>query len=139
MNIEKRSSLIKLSLLFVLLLSGLANGQETTGGIEGVVKDPAGALVPNVTVTTTSARSAATGTTTTGIGYGFRRTVTTNDEGFQVKFFKPDGTGPFYALLPHGSFPGRPLVRTYNPDERGGRHESWWSWHPDITGKTGEF
>lgn len=65
--------------------------------------------------------------------------MTTNDEGFRVKFFKPDGTGPFYALLPHGSFPGRPLVRTWNPDERGGQHKSWWQTHPDITGKTGEF
>lgn len=92
MKIEKWNSLIKLGLMFVLLLSYSAYGQETTGGIEGSVKDSAGALVPNVTVTITSARGAVTGTTTTGVGSGFRRTVTTNEEGFFRVLQVPPGT-----------------------------------------------
>ena len=59
-----------------------AFGQETSGSIEGTVKDPAGALVPNVALTITNAKAVASGTTTTGAGAGFRRTSTTNDEGF---------------------------------------------------------
>ena len=66
----------------VLCLSVVSFGQETTGSIEGTVKDPTGALVPNVSLTVTSAKATATGTTTTGIGAGFKRTITTNDEGF---------------------------------------------------------
>lgn len=66
----------------VLTTSALASGQETTGSIEGSVKDAAGALVPSLSVTITNAKAAASGTTTTGIGAGFRRTITTNEEGF---------------------------------------------------------
>jgi hypothetical protein len=76
----------------VLTTCSLAFGQETTGSIEGTVKDAAGALVPNVTLTITSAKAAASGTTTTGIGGGFRRTVTTNDEGFFRVLQVPPGT-----------------------------------------------
>src|SRR5688572_9779904 len=66
----------------VLTVCSIAFGQETTGGIEGTVKDPAGALVPSVTLTVTNAKAAASATTTTGIGSGFTRTITTNEEGF---------------------------------------------------------
>ena len=52
----------------VLATCSFAFGQETTGSIEGTVKDSAGALVPNVTLTITNARATASGTTTTGIG-----------------------------------------------------------------------
>ena len=68
------------SLAVVLFVSAIGLGQETTGGIEGTVKDANGAVVPNVTVTITN--SAQTPTGTTGTGAGFRRTVTTNEEGF---------------------------------------------------------
>ena len=71
--------------MLMLLVSCLAHsalGQETTGSIEGTVKDAAGAVVPNVTITITTAKSTATGTTTTGTGAGFRRTITSNGEGF---------------------------------------------------------
>ena len=64
-------------LVAVILVAG-AFGQETTGGIEGQVKDTAGALVPNVTLTVTDTTRAGTGTTTIGVGSGFRRTITTN-------------------------------------------------------------
>lgn len=90
MRIEKWISL--LSLMFVLLISNSAYGQETAGGLEGTVRDSAGGLVPNVTVTVTSARSTASGTTTTGVGSGFRRTVTTNGEGFFRLLQVPPGT-----------------------------------------------
>jgi hypothetical protein len=65
----------------IIFVSAIAMGQETTGGIEGTVKDANGAVVPNVTVTITNAAQASTGTTT-GSATGFRRTVNTNEEGF---------------------------------------------------------
>jgi len=79
-------------LSLVFCLSATAFGQETTGGIEGYIKDPAGAVVPNVTVTITSSSETASGTTTTGAGAGFRRTITTNDEGFFRVLQVPPGT-----------------------------------------------
>lgn len=73
----------RLALLAAIILTvcSFAFGQETTGNIEGTVKDSAGALVPNVEVTITNARTVASGTTTTGIGGGFKRNTTTNEEG----------------------------------------------------------
>lgn len=79
-----------LSLAFCLATT--AFGQETTGGIEGFVKDATGAVVPNVTITVTSAKANASGTTTTGTGAGFRRTITTNAEGFFRALQVPPGT-----------------------------------------------
>lgn len=66
----------------LLLCAGFALAQETTGSIEGTVKDAAGAVVPNVTLTITTAKGTASGTTTTGTGGGFRRTITTDEDGF---------------------------------------------------------
>jgi hypothetical protein len=66
----------------VLTISSVVFGQETTGSIEGTVKDAAGALVPSITLTITNAKAAASGTTTTGTGAGFKRTITTDEEGF---------------------------------------------------------
>src|SRR5688572_10754065 len=79
---KKSLTYVALMVSLVLCLSVVSFGQETTGSIEGTVKDPTGALVPNVSLTVTSAKATATGTTTTGIGAGFKRTITTNDEGF---------------------------------------------------------
>lgn len=73
---------ILLLVLAILWFTAPGFGQETFGGIEGVVKDSAGAVVPNVTLIITSAGENASGTTTTGSGSGFRRTVTTDNEGF---------------------------------------------------------
>lgn len=81
-----------LAVIAILLLSITAFGQETTGNLEGVIKDSAGGLVPNVSVTVMSASEAASGTTTTGVGSGFRRTVTTNGEGFFRLLNMPPGT-----------------------------------------------
>ncbi len=66
----------------VLTFTSLVFGQETTGSIEGTVKDPNGAVVPNVTLTITNAKAAASGSTTTGTGAGFRRAINTDEEGF---------------------------------------------------------
>jgi len=76
----------------VLAICSFALGQETAGSIEGSVKDSAGAVVPNVTVTITNASATASGTTTTGVGGGFKRTITSNDEGFFRILQVPPGT-----------------------------------------------
>lgn len=74
---KKKLRILNLAILFVIGLTTVVFGQETTGSIEGTIKDPAGAVVPNITVNIVT----ATGTGTSA-GTGFRRTVTTNDEGF---------------------------------------------------------
>lgn len=79
---RKNFKFISSILLIVLCLALAAFGQETSGGIEGIVKDQTGAVVPNVTVTISSTQNTASGTTTTGVTSGFRRTVTTNEDGF---------------------------------------------------------
>jgi hypothetical protein len=65
----------------ILIACSFAFGQQTTGSIEGTVKDSAGALVPNITLTITNAKATSAETTTTGIGGGFKQTVATNEEG----------------------------------------------------------
>ena len=61
-------------------LAGISFGQETTGNVEGTVKDPQGAVVPGASVTvmstgrTEGARADAT--------VGFSRTVVTDGSGF---------------------------------------------------------
>ncbi len=77
---RKLSFFVLLAVCFTVAASTFA--QETTGGIEGTVQDANGAVVPNVTLSISNSRSSASGTTTTGIGTGFRRTLTTNSEGF---------------------------------------------------------
>lgn len=79
---KKRIDYVSLMLGVILCLTTVAFGQETTGNIEGSIKDSAGAVVPNVTITITSAKGSASGTTTTGITTGFRRTITTDEQGF---------------------------------------------------------
>jgi hypothetical protein len=64
----KNFKLVLFTLVLVLGLTGISFGQETTGTIEGTIKDPSGAVVPGVSVTAT--------------GTGFTRTVTTDDAGF---------------------------------------------------------
>jgi hypothetical protein len=81
-----------LLLLLILCLSGVVWGQETTGSIEGTIKDATGAVVPNIAVTISTASGTATGTTTTGTGAGFKRTVSTNDDGFFRVLQIPPGT-----------------------------------------------
>lgn len=89
-----KKSLTHIALLWslVLCLSMVAFGQETSGSIEGSVKDATGAVVPNITLTISTAAATASGTTTTGIGAGFKRTITTNGEGFFRVLQVPPGT-----------------------------------------------
>jgi len=93
-NVLKLKSGIKLFafiVVFVLSLSGFALAQERTGQLEGTVKDPTGALVPNVSLTIKNAATSATETTTTGISTGFERTVTTDSQGFFRLLEMPPG------------------------------------------------
>jgi hypothetical protein len=87
---------------FVLLLSVFTNGQETTGSIEGTVKDSAGAVVPNIAVTITSAKGSAVNTTITGVTVGFRRTITTNETGFFRVLQVPPGNYSVVAAASGG-------------------------------------
>ncbi|HEY0460073.1 MAG TPA: TonB-dependent receptor [Pyrinomonadaceae bacterium] len=89
---RRKSIFINLMLAVLCLSVATVFGQETTGGIEGTVKDTAGAVVPNITVTISSAKGTVSGTTTTGTGAGFRRMITTNDDGFFRVLQVPPGT-----------------------------------------------
>lgn len=70
-----------LSLILCFSISAFA--QELTGSIEGVVKDPNGAVVPSVSVTIRD--SGATGA-------GFSRTIVTDSQGFFRLLQVPPGT-----------------------------------------------
>lgn len=65
----------------LLCLSGIAFGQEQYGSLEITTKDKNGAVVPGVAVTVVSSAGTA----------GFRRTVTTNDQGFARILQVPPG------------------------------------------------
>ncbi|MCP9493129.1 MAG: TonB-dependent receptor [Pyrinomonadaceae bacterium MAG19_C2-C3] len=80
-------------LALMLCLTGFAFGQETTGSVEGTVRDPQGAVVPNVEITlaSTGNTQAARPDTTTG----FTRTYTADSEGFFRILQVPPG---FYSL-----------------------------------------
>lgn len=80
----KKFKSISLFLTVVLGLTTLAFGQETTGSIEITTRDATGAVVPGVTLTITSVQGSTTA--------GFRRVVTTNEEGFQRVLQVPPGT-----------------------------------------------
>jgi len=57
--------------------------QETTGSIEITVKDSAGAVVPNVSLEVVNSANSST--------TGYKRTVTTDAEGFQRIIQVPPG------------------------------------------------
>ena len=76
----------------VLTIGSIAFAQETTGSIEGYVRDANGAVVPNLSLTITSSGETTNRTTTTGGGAGFTRVVSTNDEGFFRLLQVPPGT-----------------------------------------------
>jgi len=67
---KKSLNFLSTIMLIVLCLSFSILAQETTGEIQGTIKDPQGAVAPNI------------GIMITGVDVGFNRTVTTNDEGF---------------------------------------------------------
>lgn len=84
-----RKDFTSIFILLVILMTFAigAFGQETTGSIEITSRDPNGAAVPNVPVTVRS--STAAGTTSTA---GFRRTVTTDKDGYARVLEVPPGT-----------------------------------------------
>ena len=67
-----------LTALFVFAMSVTGFGQETTGSLEGTVKDSSGALVPGATVVIQ--------------GNAFRRSVQTNEEGNYRVLAVPPGS-----------------------------------------------
>lgn len=75
----------------LLCLGTAAFGQETTGDLEITVKDPNGAVVPNVTITISSTS-----------GAGFKKTVTTNEEGFARVMQVPPGIYTITAAATSG-------------------------------------
>jgi hypothetical protein len=76
MSRECRSILLVLSLL--LFLSANASAQQTGGSIEGTIKDPQGAVIPNAAVSIE------------GINVGFNRTVQSNQDGvYRVQEIPP--------------------------------------------------
>jgi hypothetical protein len=77
----------------VLCLSVSAFAQETTGDIEGTVKDPNGAVVPGVQITVRSVQS--TGGARPDVTAGFTRTITTDNQGFYRMQQIPPG---FYTV-----------------------------------------
>jgi hypothetical protein len=77
----KRFALLFPVFALLLCFSSFAFGQETTGNIEVTVKDPQGAVVPNASVTVSNSSNTS----------GFRRTVSTDDNGFQRVLQVPPG------------------------------------------------
>lgn len=90
---SKNFKSIPLLLSLLLCFSTIAFGQETNGAIEVTVRDQAGAVVPNVSVTvasSTSDNNAAIGGNN-AVSTGFRRTLNTDDNGFQRFLEVPPG------------------------------------------------
>lgn len=85
----KKVSLLLSLLVAVCCFSAATFAQETTGAIEGIVKDPQGGVVPGVTITITS--KATTGGAAPSASVGFRRTLTTDQNGFFRALEVPPG------------------------------------------------
>ncbi|MGB9180081.1 MAG: TonB-dependent receptor, partial [Pyrinomonadaceae bacterium] len=77
---RKSFRLITLVLTLVLCFGVSALGQETTGEMQGTIKDQTGAVVPNVTVTIT------------GVNVGFNRVVQSDENGLFRARQIPPGT-----------------------------------------------
>lgn len=84
---------MSLVVAFVLCLTGAAFGQEQDGNVEGTIRDPNGAAVPGVEVTLVS--SGTTEGARPDATSGFRRVVTTDEDGFFRILEVPPG---FYNL-----------------------------------------
>src|SRR5579864_6889068 len=61
-----------IQMLAVLLFAGSVFAQETTGALQGTVKDPSGAVVPNAQVVVTSSTLIGNKTATTDSGGYYR-------------------------------------------------------------------
>lgn len=82
-------------MVFAILIFGCLHisAQERAGGIEGTVRDPSGAVVPNAQVTIAS--SASSPGARPDVTIGFNRTVTSDDNGFFRVLEVPPG---FYTV-----------------------------------------
>src|SRR5437867_13080602 len=69
-KMKRKLGFFGLVLSVVLCFAASAFAQQTTGSIQGTVKDSNGAVVPNVTVNIE------------GVSIGFKRTVQTDSNGF---------------------------------------------------------
>lgn len=83
MSFKFKILLKSLLLSSILCLTVASFGQETTGSIEITVKDTTGAIIPNASVTITNS-----GTSNTT---GFKRVITTDQDGFQRVLQVPPG------------------------------------------------
>lgn len=99
---SKRLVFVLMIAAFALCVPFVANGQETTGSIEITTKDANGAIVPNVAVTVESA----------GQNAGFRRTVTTDDEGVARVLQVPPGAYKV-STAATGGFVAKTLPEVY--------------------------
>lgn len=70
-----------MALPLLICFASIAFGQEVNGTIEGYIKDPSGAVVPNVSVTIKSADNNEN-STRTSVATGFTRNLTSDGEGF---------------------------------------------------------
>ncbi len=77
---KRQFKYVSLALSVIFCLAFVAFGQETTGDIQGTVKDQAGALVPGTQIVVT------------GVTRGFTRNVTANDDGSFSVLQVPPGT-----------------------------------------------
>jgi hypothetical protein len=84
----KKLRILSLILSVLVCLAFNSFGQERTGTIEGTVKDPNGAVVPNAAVVVS--------------GNAFNRTVTANEDGFFRLQQVPPGT--YTVVISAGSF-----------------------------------
>ncbi len=85
--------LLTLSLIFCL--SAITFGQQTTGSVEGTIKDEKGAVIPGV------------GITLSGVSVGFNRTVQTNDDGVYRFQQVPPGTYKITSSAANGFAAGQ--------------------------------
>lgn len=79
---KSKFKLMPLLLFFIFCLGGVSLAQETTGRIEGTIKDPNGSVVPGVSVTVTSSGNTS----------GFNATIETSADGYYQFLRVPPGT-----------------------------------------------
>ena len=90
---QRWGSLIILVVLALVLIATPLCAQKITGTISGVVSDPTGAVVPQVTVTITNTET------------GLSRTVTSNDMGEYVAPDLPNGN--YHITVKQAELQGR--------------------------------
>src|SRR5215212_8977027 len=95
----RKEWLIRLTMLVAIftLCLPLASAQETTGNIQGTVKDPTGAVVAGATVTATNAQRTFNATTNEGGEYNFNN--------LQPGMYKVTATGAGFNTVTRENVP----------------------------------